>query len=288
MENLRRLWVFISSPNYSRTLAILAFLVLAAAVPLTVYISQQRQEIRQRAAEQTYLVYVCGGGGVQYRTCTGTSCPDWTQLSGVVCTFGCTNGTPAVIVNGVWLGQTSASCNETPPPSATPVTTTTTAPPPPTTAPPSPTSALVTCYVCGSNGWRLRGNTGVCPSATPPTCQVDNDNDGLGCILGPGMQAGGTCALPTGAATPTSLPTPTGGPPLTGSPPPTLPPLAADFDRNGCVGSADFEIWRVCFQTGIIRQGTSPDTNNNGRCDLLDFAFWSNAMISLPLNRLCQ
>ncbi|MBI3093111.1 MAG: hypothetical protein HYZ02_02645, partial [Candidatus Levybacteria bacterium] len=37
------------SPNYSRTLSILALLAVVLAIPLTVYIAQKQQEIRQRA-----------------------------------------------------------------------------------------------------------------------------------------------------------------------------------------------------------------------------------------------
>lgn len=45
-----RFFGFISSSGSSRTLGALAILIVAAAIPLTVYISQQRQETRQQAS----------------------------------------------------------------------------------------------------------------------------------------------------------------------------------------------------------------------------------------------
>ncbi len=51
MENpLRRFLDFISASTHQRTLGILFLLIIAAAIPLTVYVAQQRQTIRQHAA----------------------------------------------------------------------------------------------------------------------------------------------------------------------------------------------------------------------------------------------
>ncbi|MDP3726933.1 MAG: hypothetical protein Q8Q96_01290, partial [bacterium] len=46
---VKRLWQFITSPDYSRTVSVLALLVVVLAIPLTVFIAQKQQEIRQRA-----------------------------------------------------------------------------------------------------------------------------------------------------------------------------------------------------------------------------------------------
>ncbi|MCL5439277.1 MAG: hypothetical protein M1268_04850 [Patescibacteria group bacterium] len=46
----KRLWQVFSSPTHSRTLGILTLLIIVAAVPLTIYIAQKQQEVRQRAA----------------------------------------------------------------------------------------------------------------------------------------------------------------------------------------------------------------------------------------------
>lgn len=46
----QKFWQFARSPHHTRTLGVLAFLILIAAVPLTVYVAQKQQEIRQRAS----------------------------------------------------------------------------------------------------------------------------------------------------------------------------------------------------------------------------------------------
>ncbi|MFH1186916.1 MAG: hypothetical protein V1697_01945, partial [Candidatus Levyibacteriota bacterium] len=46
----KRLRNYIASATYSRTIGIIGLLIVIAAVPLTVFISQKQQEIRQRAA----------------------------------------------------------------------------------------------------------------------------------------------------------------------------------------------------------------------------------------------
>lgn len=50
INRVKAAWKFITSPNYSRTVSILALLVVVLAIPLTVFIAQKQQEIRQRAA----------------------------------------------------------------------------------------------------------------------------------------------------------------------------------------------------------------------------------------------
>lgn len=44
---------FVARPTHSRTMGLVAILVLAAAVSLTVYVSQQQQQLKQRAAESS-------------------------------------------------------------------------------------------------------------------------------------------------------------------------------------------------------------------------------------------
>lgn len=50
MSFLKKAFLFVSSPTHSRTTGILLILLILAAVPLTVIISQKQQEIRQHAA----------------------------------------------------------------------------------------------------------------------------------------------------------------------------------------------------------------------------------------------
>lgn len=51
---IRRVFEFIRQPTNSRTLGVLIFFVLVAAVSLTVYVAQQQQQLKQRAAENQY------------------------------------------------------------------------------------------------------------------------------------------------------------------------------------------------------------------------------------------
>lgn len=49
---LKRLYYALTSTGYSRTLGLLLFLLIAAGIPLTTYIAQQRTQIKQQAAER--------------------------------------------------------------------------------------------------------------------------------------------------------------------------------------------------------------------------------------------
>ncbi len=63
MKNpIKGLLDFIAESNYKKTLSVLFLLIIAGAIPLTVYIAQQRQVVRQRAASMgpTGQVVVCG------------------------------------------------------------------------------------------------------------------------------------------------------------------------------------------------------------------------------------
>ncbi|MDO8460928.1 MAG: hypothetical protein Q7S38_00635 [bacterium] len=51
MNPVQRFINFISHPDHKRTFSILAALAILVSIPLTVYVAQQRQEIRQRADE---------------------------------------------------------------------------------------------------------------------------------------------------------------------------------------------------------------------------------------------
>lgn len=55
MGSIKNAFKFIFSPTASRTTGILVILIIAAAVPLTVFIAQKQQEIRQRAEDTTII-----------------------------------------------------------------------------------------------------------------------------------------------------------------------------------------------------------------------------------------
>lgn len=80
-------------------------------------------------------------------------------------------------------------------------------------------------------------------------------------------------ATPTTPSAATNTPTPT-------TPVPTVPISAMDVNRDGCVGIGDFNAWRNAYQ-GSTCTSTYPDLNNDSRIDLLDYNQWFITMTSL-------
>lgn len=259
METFKRLFF---GYGYQRTLTLLIVLIIAISIPLVVIIAQRNQDIRQRASGLANTVYQCAGGGIQFRVCSGSDCPAWSQLAGITCTFGCYNDAN-LLSDGIWLGFTGAHCNNPPPPPSTNPT------PPPGN----------NCYVCDGGNWRGTsspncnsssptcsypwGDRGTCkaasdlsgrcePEVNPPvnggwsdfggcsaTCgggtqtrQCNNpppSNGGANCS-GPSSQSCNTQACPVNTPTPvppTSTPVPTATPPIvsTNTPVPTATPV---------------------------------------------------------------
>ena len=68
----RRLADFLSYPSHSRTMGLLAFLIVLLAIPLTVNIAQKQQELRQHAAGSCDTQNECDGypNGWSYGTCS--------------------------------------------------------------------------------------------------------------------------------------------------------------------------------------------------------------------------
>lgn len=100
-DRLKNLLEIFRNPTYSRTLGVLVILVLIAIIPLTVYVAQKQQEIRQRASDETREVRqnnlacqnLCGreasyGGNYQqcYDKCVGkVSVPTPTPTPNISC-----------------------------------------------------------------------------------------------------------------------------------------------------------------------------------------------------------
>lgn len=51
MGFFKNVFYFVRSPSHSRTTAVIVLFLIFSAIPLTVIISQQQQQLRQRAAE---------------------------------------------------------------------------------------------------------------------------------------------------------------------------------------------------------------------------------------------
>lgn len=128
MKNrLQSLFELFKTPTYSRTLSVLVILVLLSAIPLTVYVAQQTQETRQRAAEeercpdrtQEYEGGSCASGGNRY-------CSEYSETSM------CANAAyicedqffPDVSPNNGWICvKTTPTLNPTSTPTPTPTLT---------------------------------------------------------------------------------------------------------------------------------------------------------------------
>lgn len=302
MKNLFiRLWEFIVLPTHSRTLSILSFLAILLAIPLTVFIAQQQQEIRQRASE-------------------GTGCPDqcystelWVgipKLADGTCdnlhpqsVFKCpgeenkvTCGGQPYYCDGYWKPGVRPQA-----PTATPIPTST----PPSvggpTATPTPTRAVgggngarticgVSCLsVTGDSLNNCTGNTflsvtdlgsGRClTSCTSCGDKVGNPQDRCNCANRPTatprptQPAGGGPGGGGPTATPTSAP-PGAGP--TATPTPTGTRIAGDIDGSGSVDTIDYSILISCFGANANLpscQGNKAkaDLNNDGNVGGIDY-----------------
>ncbi len=75
MGSIKNVLKFIFSPTASRTTSILVILIIAAAVPLTVFIAQKQQELRQRASENNCNIKVQWNFGQPPYTITYASGP---------------------------------------------------------------------------------------------------------------------------------------------------------------------------------------------------------------------
>jgi hypothetical protein len=110
-DSSRKWWHFLKTPGYTRTLGVLAFFLLVAAVPLTVYVAQQRQDLQQGAAETQ-----CPAGTspqcIGYALANGTNatCYQGTTPVTDICLASCGTCTPSG----------TAATNTPVPPTATP------------------------------------------------------------------------------------------------------------------------------------------------------------------------
>lgn len=174
---LLRLWHFVISPNYSRTLTILVLLTIAAAVPLTVYVSQQRQELRQRAREPNCLDEGYQAGNVKH-DCSTTSRACASEENGVGVPYVCNaNGSWSLVDPPGEAGECTDDCDLPPEPTSTPEPTAvpntpipntpvpnTPIPPPATATPGTGGPSCPQIYVMwkvGSGNWSSRIDTSL-------------------------------------------------------------------------------------------------------------------------------
>jgi hypothetical protein len=56
---------------------------------------------------------------------------------------------------------------------------------------------------------------------------------------------------------------------------PTPARIPGDYDGNGSVDKADYDVWRTMF--GLTGDPLAADGNGDGRVDAADYVVWRNA-----------
>src|SRR3989344_2474762 len=136
-------WQKVNRPTYTRTLSVLALLIVVVAVPLTVYISGQNQDLRQRAS---YNGQWCDPNSI---TACSSACS-----SGACIDNACTNVAPVNEGGNCLINGSSGTCQNgtcTQSPTNTPTNT----PTPTPTSPPSSSN----CPPAGSNYFQCTDGT---------------------------------------------------------------------------------------------------------------------------------
>ena len=121
MDSLKRFRDFISAPSHTRTISMLVILIIAAAVPLTVLVAQQRQNTQQHAAGPSCIGSKICIAANDLKPTTGCS----TCAAGTVCCTALTTPAPTAppsgpctktingkyVVGGVCSGSYLYTCN---------------------------------------------------------------------------------------------------------------------------------------------------------------------------------
>lgn len=266
------IWQIVATAGYKRTIGILAVLIIVAAVPLTVFIAQKQQEIRQRASElpatppfpstttqplpaPQNLKATCASNGttVNYT---------WDAVSGATGYTVRINKEPF----NDWMGPgdevptvTSNSLDKTITPNTQYDWAVQSAP----WSDPTVGRASGGTFSCSPNP-----TNAPTPTCTPrPPCLDSNPP----CTVVPPSE--GTFCAPSPTPNLTNTPIPTTTQP---------PSVNADVNRDGCISMSDFNEWLYAFQNnGTARNPNfKPDTNSDGSVNLLDYNVWFDAMRS--------
>ena len=275
-----------------RTIGILTFFALAAAVSLTVYVAQQRQEIRQRAAEpQSYPSSDCSPPYSGYLGCltengcnnigisSQVSCSDENVQQGVYCYESAKQGQSCAVNEGSGICDNQGNCvllagsipslipTETPSqeetnlPTESPLT--------PTSIPtPTLTSTPDTLFDCSGVklGYGYQCFSGSCQSPYAYSGYNNSgtscDNNNQICCVNYNVSTATPSKIPTliPTAVPTSIPT-IASTQVTSPVPTTLTPSPVPFcylknkgDGNcdNIINISDYELWRTEF-VGTLR-----------------------------------
>ncbi len=223
MDSIKKLYSTLFQHSLKRTIYVIGGLIVALSLPITIILTQQQQDLRQRATFNNYP-YTGGEGGITDRSClwqseraNSCSCTSNSQCLSKNCTFNKCQPNP------------TATLTPTTPPSSTLTPTPTRTP----TNSPSPTGtascssftnkpASCTCYLdyqCASGKCNKTSTySGTCsgpsisPSPSPSTsCGLTNRSAGCACEQSTQCQSGLTCTNNSCSGANPLSPTPTNG-----------------------------------------------------------------------------
>ena len=298
---MRQFFAFVvgvlKNPDPSRTLTILVLLIIGASIPLTVYVGQQQQDVKQRASDEQFA---CGRPdqtriGSAFGTCDdgqGNTCTRYNRYINTTEENGDGIADPNDQDDQPWCdghGGCDQPCQPTPTPAptTTPVST------------PVPTSTSQDPFACYENRGRTVGPNDkyeqcggdahlTCPDGVPdgryqPTDLVGviryHCSDGTYYLTSPIPSKNYLCQ-------PTSTTTPPGVTVVLTPIPPGPAPCATPHPKNqgnandDCsINIADYNIWRSEFLGTTNTKRADFDGNNV--VDLIDFNIWRNNIYNL-------
>ncbi len=56
--------------------------------------------------------------------------------------------------------------------------------------------------------------------------------------------------------------------------------VPGDFDRNGLIDTADYDMWKTDFGNAVAQAGEGADGNRDGVVNAADYTIWRNAQIA--------
>lgn len=306
LESLRNL-------SKKQIIGLIAILVILAATPLTIFIAQKRQEIRQHASSDPVTVYFadCTTNAANSSILTGP----WAITLGsqpVLCLYIQTNDTSLNLLgfdiqmnydtglnlNSITIQSGGLEFN------TQQINTYN-----------NTTHSFEIERVSAKpgsiiNGTLLIATLNFTPQTGSGTINYTNLASSIIALNHTGyLTVGWTPLAYTISQTPTSTPIPTPTPTPILTPTPTPIPVAADFNRDGSVNCVDYKLWKMAFGNQLGPQAADgsftaggftydnltypggkfwPDvTNDTGLPDLEDFNVWYTAYENLSSHPVC-
>lgn len=273
---MQRIKEFFTSPQYAKRRNTLLLLLLVVAIPLTVFIAQQQQELRQRAQQEPLTPpspsvtlslsspSVSLAPGETYQTKLMINAGE-NKITGIDLTLfynknflTLTSFKPTGILNNELINKID-NTNGTFRYSAV------------DTVGNTPQGTVVIGVLTFQAG-AAEGGSNVSFQNVQITALGQVDPLTNVTTVPTSITIAAPSPTPTMTPSPTPIPTPT----LT----PTPPPLEGDVNGDGSIDILDFNIWRNEF-IGISTTRES-DLNKDNKIDLIDFNIWRNAFNPSP------